>query len=101
MADNGYQKLPSGLIMQWVTGKTDAEGYIHATLPIEFPNGPLWGFATDAEPHFTFGDVSASAWAYEPIGSNASRVTAFGRYIGSTGIRVVDDMKGRIVVWGH
>ncbi|MNZ17269.1 hypothetical protein D3C78_342570 [compost metagenome] len=97
----GYQTLPSGLIMQWVTGKTDIEGYIHAALPIEFPNSPLWGLATDAEPALTFGDTRASVWAYDPIGSNATHVTASGRCIDSTGVRLVANMKGRIVVWGH
>ncbi len=34
---NGYQKLPSGLIIQWGTATTLANGYITQTLPIAFP----------------------------------------------------------------
>lgn len=34
---NGYQKLPSGLIIQWGIATTLADGYITQTLPIAFP----------------------------------------------------------------
>lgn len=36
--DSGYQKLPSGLIIQWGNGATVVSGGI-ITLPIAFPNG--------------------------------------------------------------
>lgn len=35
---NGYQKLPSGLILQWGTFVTDGAGASTVTLPIAFPN---------------------------------------------------------------
>lgn len=35
---NGYQKLPSGLIIQWGVATTSA-GSVTVTLPIPFPNG--------------------------------------------------------------
>jgi hypothetical protein len=38
LAGNGYQRLPSGLIMQWGTSGTDAGGNIGVTLPLTFPN---------------------------------------------------------------
>lgn len=41
LSGSGYQKFPNGLIIQWglITGSTS--GYISATFPIAFPNGPL------------------------------------------------------------
>lgn len=36
---SGYHRLPSGLIEQWGTGMTDANGYVYVTFPIPFPNG--------------------------------------------------------------
>jgi hypothetical protein len=39
LATNGYQKLPSGLIVQWGnTGATDSNGNVTVTFPIAFPN---------------------------------------------------------------
>lgn len=38
---NGYQKLPGGLILQWVGGTTDAAGAATVTLPIAFPVSTL------------------------------------------------------------
>lgn len=44
---SGYQKLPSGLIIQWgVTGGTDAGGFVTQTLPITFPNSQIRGVGT-------------------------------------------------------
>lgn len=39
IAESGYQKLPSGLIIQWVQGATSTAGEVSAvvTLPITFP----------------------------------------------------------------
>ena len=34
---SGYQKLPSGLIIQWGTGLTAADGSLKVTFPIAFP----------------------------------------------------------------
>ncbi|WP_233831771.1 gp53-like domain-containing protein [Paraburkholderia sp. ZP32-5] len=36
---NGYQKLPSGLIIQWGTTSANSSGIATLTLPITFPNG--------------------------------------------------------------
>ena len=38
MAANGYQKLPSGLIIQWGTTATNTSGVANVTLPIAFPS---------------------------------------------------------------
>ncbi|ULJ60777.1 gp53-like domain-containing protein [Wielerella bovis] len=37
-ATNGYQKLPSGLILQWGTVSIKNDSYIATTFPIAFPN---------------------------------------------------------------
>lgn len=47
MATNGYQKLPSGLIIQWVSSGNVAipagvQTAVNATLPIAFPNALLF-----------------------------------------------------------
>lgn len=42
LAANGYQKLPSGLIIQWgISGSVAAGGVVNVTLPITFPNAVL------------------------------------------------------------
>lgn len=38
LSSNGYQKLPSGLIIQWAQYATDANGNANTTFPIAFPN---------------------------------------------------------------
>ena len=38
VTQNGYQKLPSGLIIQWGMNTTNAGGYVDVTYPIAFPN---------------------------------------------------------------
>lgn len=45
IASSGYQKLPSGLIIQWGFGATVA-GSLAVTLPITFPTGNLIGMAS-------------------------------------------------------
>lgn len=37
----GWQRLPSGLIMQWGVGANMTSGFQNITLPITFPNTPL------------------------------------------------------------
>lgn len=44
LATNGYQKLPSGLIVQWGS----SVGGATVTLPIAFPNAMLQGFTSDS-----------------------------------------------------
>jgi hypothetical protein len=43
---NGYQKLPSGLIMQWGVGSTAADGLIAVTFPIAFPTACVGIYGT-------------------------------------------------------
>ena len=66
LSDTGYQKLPSGLIIQWVRGATlGAASSGLVTLPIAFPNGILAEYATqangaDTAPNF----ASFSTWKF-------------------------------------
>jgi hypothetical protein len=41
LSGSGYQRLPSGLIMQWGGGSAPANGSVTVTLPIAFPNAVL------------------------------------------------------------
>ncbi len=81
---NGYQKLPSGLIVQWGIAITNASGIATATLPMAFPNAHLIAVGThrgsgaanvintgSTKTTVTFkvtampaGTVSADWWAY-------------------------------------
>ncbi|MGF6641781.1 beta strand repeat-containing protein [Paraburkholderia sp. MM6662-R1] len=45
LATNGYQKLPSGLIIQWGQVPSNSSGVATLTLPIAFPNAYLIGVA--------------------------------------------------------
>jgi hypothetical protein len=38
LSGNGWAKRPDGLIEQWGSGVTDANGYVYVTYPIPFPN---------------------------------------------------------------
>jgi hypothetical protein len=43
---NGYQKLPSGMIIQWGTVTISANSVVAVTFPIAFPNAGLVGYAS-------------------------------------------------------
>lgn len=45
-ATNGYQKLPSGLIIQWGLATSGAGGNVTVTFPIAFPTSILRGYAS-------------------------------------------------------
>lgn len=49
-AQNGYQKLPGGLILQWGL-KTVATGNNTVTLPIAFPTSMIIATATQSSPY--------------------------------------------------
>lgn len=49
LAANGYQKLPSGVIIQWgLTASISAGSSVSVTFPIAFPNACLHAYATPA-----------------------------------------------------
>ncbi|WP_304308056.1 hypothetical protein [Pseudacidovorax intermedius] len=64
LAANGYQKLPSGLIMQWgISGVVAAGSFAAITLPIAFPNAGLASLATWQQDSVgSGGNVVASGW---------------------------------------
>ena len=72
LASNGYQKLPSGLIIQW--GKTSvtmpASGQLYGTIvtfPIAFPGGCLTANSTPSNIHITHINTSS-----ESLGTSVS-----------------------------
>lgn len=79
LAANGWQKLPSGLIVQWGSGAT-AGGSAGITYPLQFPNAV---FSTQV---CTAGSASASSAVYT-WGMSSGSVTGISVYcdIGSTG----------------
>ncbi|WP_207867403.1 hypothetical protein [Pseudomonas sp. 58(2021)] len=40
ISGSGWAKNANGLIEQWGSGVTDANGYVYVTFPIPFPNAP-------------------------------------------------------------
>ena len=63
LSANGYQKLPSGLIIQWMQVLSNATGSKAFTFPIAFPNAVLGIQAT----HY-FGSAVITAAAAPAIG---------------------------------
>jgi hypothetical protein len=47
LTNNGYQRLPSGLILQWGAGTTDSGGTVAMTFPIAFPTAVRQVLPTD------------------------------------------------------
>ncbi|WP_035372828.1 gp53-like domain-containing protein [Pseudoduganella violaceinigra] len=63
---NGYQKLPSGLLIQWGSVVTSVSGDVAVTFPVAFPA---------ACRSITFGHLSMSSFG--GVGSNGSSTTGF------------------------
>lgn len=59
-SNNGYFKLPGGLIIQWVSANGPGTSGL-TTLPITFPNGTLFALVTDSVTSGGAGAVSL-AW---------------------------------------
>lgn len=78
---SGYERLPSGLILQW--GYVSSNAATGVTFPIAFPNGVLWGAAFGA-----FSDASRvaafSSWLLSNTGMNITQESIRG---GATGFR--------------
>lgn len=78
-ADNGYQKLPSGLIFQWgLSTSISGNGSVTVTLPIAFPNAcvnanaTLVGGASVADKDALIGSVSTTQIVIRNNGSNSA-----------------------------
>lgn len=69
---SGYQKLPSGIILQWGSNYCAIATYQTTTYPIAFPNGVLCVNAT------------AQSWSSSCTVNGLTSKTNFGLYIGGT-----------------
>ncbi|NNB45517.1 gp53-like domain-containing protein [Pseudomonas chlororaphis] len=96
----GYQKYPSGLIMQWAMGGTDANGVMSLSLPIKFPNAILGGIADEGYPPGWGSNVTV--WSFDVTSSNTSTAVARAKWVEAGGtIRVSSGVSGRVLVWGR
>ena len=68
LASNGYQRLPSGLILQWGTGSASNGGSV--SFPIAFPNACLFAIAGDS-------NVGENLTNAQNIGVSGTSTTAF------------------------
>lgn len=101
LASSGYQKLPSGLILQWLIGSSDANGNLSATLPIQFPNAFLGGVASEYSPSGWLSN-RATVWAVDQAASTKSVMAAKVRDIqGTSGPVLNSGIAGRFFVWGY
>lgn len=85
LATSGYQKLPSGLIIQWGNVTTSASADVQVTYPIAFPNvAASISLTADVSTAGAFADTNtglstgfrAAAWS-----STSARVSAYCRWI--------------------
>jgi hypothetical protein len=76
-ASAGYQKLPSGLIIQWGTFTTSSSADVGVTFPIAFPNACLSACYSN-NTNTSFGEVGASA-SPSKTGFNAGGWQSAGR----------------------
>ncbi|PYB93573.1 phage tail protein [Pseudomonas fulva] len=100
LSDAGFVKHPCGLIEQWVMGGSDATGTMTVSLPIQFPNEILGGFAGESNPS-GWGDNTATLWAFDNSHSTLSVVRANVRYLSSGAVGPAPGLAGRIRVWGR
>ncbi|HDR9512194.1 hypothetical protein C5615_38355 [Burkholderia cepacia] len=101
LASSGYQRLPSGLIIQWMSGSSDANGNMTVVNPVAFQSAPLGGIANEASPGGWVSN-SATVWGFEVGGSTRTTSLARVRNISGTGGPApVSGVAGRILVWGY
>jgi hypothetical protein len=87
-AATGYQKLPSGLIIQWGHGGvTDSSGIVDLNFPIAFPNGCLSATATN--------DSGGLPTAWASVGN----FTRFGMRVGNVSAPSVAAGAGTAFYW--
>lgn len=99
-ATSGYQKFPSGLIVQWVTGGSDANGNMTVSLPIRFPNAVLGGMANEANPA-GWSASNVTVWAFDGGSSTTTTVVARVRSVLASSVKADPGISGRILVWGY
>ncbi|MDW7796075.1 gp53-like domain-containing protein, partial [Morganella morganii] len=102
MGQTGYQKLPSGMIIQWGTVTLDGNGNAFATLPIAFPASIHGGLASEATPTGWTANSCVVA-ALDLDQSSRTAVTIRGRSIvGTTGpTTATTGVSVRYFCWGY
>jgi hypothetical protein len=96
----GYQKFPSGLIVQWLIGASDVNATMSLSLPIRFPNAVLGGVANEAYPG-AWVSSTGTIWGFDTSASSTSVAVARVRVADGTTVRPGPGVSGRILVWGY
>ncbi|MBV4476132.1 gp53-like domain-containing protein [Pseudomonas botevensis] len=97
---SGYQKFPGGLILQWVTGGSDANGNMTVSLPMTFPNAVLGGVANEGYPA-GWGSSNVTVWAFDAANSTTTTAAARVRNVIASSVKAEPGISGRILVWGR
>lgn len=102
MGQTGYQKLPSGMIIQWGTVAMDGNGNAYATFPIAFPAGLHGGIGCEASPSGWTANSFIIIAADIPI-SDRTKIVLRGRsVVGTNGpSTVLTGVSARYLVWGY
>lgn len=100
-AGNGYQKFPSGLILQWASGVCDANGIMTVSLPTAFKSQMCGGVANEANPT-GWSPTNVTVWGFDLSGSTVTTAVARVRNVLSSGGPTTQNgLSGRILVWGY
>ncbi|HDR9148094.1 hypothetical protein [Burkholderia vietnamiensis] len=98
---SGCQRLPSGLIVQWVTGSSDSNGNMYVTNPLAFPHAVLGGIANEASPG-GWTTNTTTVWSFDLGASTVTTSVARVRNVmGAGGPGVAAGIAGRVQVWGY
>ena len=98
---NGWQRLPSGLILNWCEGNSDASGVMTLTLPQAFTSTILGGIAGEGNPSGWFANT-LTVWGFDRATSSLTQAVARVRAItGTAGPGLGVGINGRILVWGR
>lgn len=100
LSGNGYQKLPSGLIIQWLSGVSGNDGVMSLPLPIPFPTEVLGGVVNEGNP-VGWNENDATIWGFDlPSSSKTTAVARVRKISGQLGPAPAGPITGRIFVWG-
>lgn len=100
LASSGFVKHANGLIEQWVTGGSDANGNMTVSLPIQFTTEIIGGLADEGNPT-GWGTNSATVWAFDITASTLSIAVARSRRLYASGPVIAAGTAGRIRIWGR
>lgn len=97
---NGYQVLPSGLIIQWMSGVSGAGGVLSLPMPKPFPTAVLGGVVNEGNP-VGWLDNDATIWGFDlPSSTKTTAIARVRKISGQSGPNPADSITGRIFVWG-